>query len=44
VYEFLQSNSLYLVLFIALIGWGGIFFYLRRLDKKIAVLEKQNKQ
>ena len=39
--DFLQTNSLYLVLLIALIGWVGIFFYLRRLDRKISQLEKQ---
>jgi CcmD family protein len=41
VVDFLQANSLYLVLLIALIGWAGIFFYLRRLDRKITQLEKQ---
>lgn len=41
MYDFLQSNSEYLVLLIALIGWLGIFLYLRRLDRKIATLEKQ---
>lgn len=41
MFDFLQSNSEYLVLLIALIGWLGIFFYLRRLDRKITTLEKQ---
>jgi CcmD family protein len=41
VVDFLQANSLYLVLLIAMIGWMGIFLYLRRLDKKITQLEKQ---
>ena len=40
MYEFLSANSLYIVLLIVLICWAGIFFYLVRLDKKIAVLEK----
>lgn len=39
--DFLQANSLYLVLLIAMLGWAGIFFYLRRLDRKISQLEKQ---
>jgi len=41
VYDFLQANSLYLVLGISLLAWAGIFFYLRRLDRKIRQLEKQ---
>jgi CcmD family protein len=41
VVDFLQANALYLVLLIAMIGWLGIFLYLRKLDKKITHLEKQ---
>jgi len=43
VYDFLQNNSLYLVLAISLMGWAGIFFYLKRLGSKISRLEKQDK-
>jgi len=42
VYEFLQSNALYLVLGISLMGWAGIFFYLKRLGARIDRLEKQD--
>ena len=42
MYEFLQTNALYLVLFISLLGWAGIFFYLRKLDRKVKQLEKQS--
>jgi CcmD family protein len=41
VVEFLQTNSLYLVLTIAMLAWAGIFLYLRKLDRKIRQLEKQ---
>jgi CcmD family protein len=44
VYEFLEQNSLYVVLLIVLIGWVGIFFYLLRLDKKLKKLEKMLKE
>lgn len=39
--EFLETNSLWLVLLIALIGWLGIFLYLRRIDRKLSQLEQQ---
>lgn len=44
--EFLQNNSLYIVLIISIICWLGIFFYLLNLDKKINKIEKKinNKQ
>ncbi len=44
--EFLQNNSLYIVLIISIICWLGIFFYLLNLDKKINNIEKKinNKQ
>ena len=44
MYEFLTTNSLYVVLLIALICWGGILTYLFRIDKKIGELEKQTKK
>ncbi len=40
--NFLESNSIYVVLIIAVIIWIGIFLYIFRLDKKIKVLEKKN--
>jgi len=44
VYDFLQQNSLYVVLLIVLIGWIGIFFYLLRLDKRLKKIEKMEKE
>ena len=38
--EFLSQNSLYIVLFIVLICWFGIYGYLFSLDKKLTKLEK----
>jgi len=43
VYDFLQNNSLYLVLGISLMGWAGIFIYLKRLGARLNQLEKQDK-
>ncbi len=43
-YEFLQNNSLYIVLFIVLTVWAGIFFFLFGLDKRIKSLEKEIKE
>jgi CcmD family protein len=43
VADFLSQNALYIVLFIVLICWLGIFFYLFRLEKKISALEKRMK-
>lgn len=39
--EFLQNNSLYIVLIITIICWLGIFVYLLNIDKKISKLEKK---
>lgn len=39
--QFLEQNSLWLVLLIAMLGWAGIFLYLRKLDGKIRRLERQ---
>jgi CcmD family protein len=35
MYEFLEKNSIYLVLVIALIVWLSVFGYLLRLDMKL---------
>lgn len=40
MYEFFSSHAIYTVLSIVLICWFGIFWYLLRLDRKIAWLEK----
>lgn len=38
--EFLEKNQLYIAMLVVLINWGGIVFYLFRLDRKITKLEK----
>ncbi len=43
LYTFLNENSLYTVLLIVLVVWGGIFSYLYRLDKKVKDLENSLK-
>lgn len=39
MYEFLETNSMYVVLLIVLIIWVGIFGYLKSMDKQIKNLE-----
>lgn len=41
LYEFLETNSMYVVLLIVLIIWIGIFGYMWNLDNKIKKLEKE---
>lgn len=38
--NFLEQNTLYIVLIISIMIWLGIFFYLMFVDKKISRLEK----
>lgn len=38
--EFLDNNSIYLVLIIALVIWIGLFTYIFKIDKKIKKLEE----
>lgn len=42
LYDFLETNSMYVVLLIVLIIWIGIFAYLWGLDKKVKKMEKQS--
>ena len=42
LYDFLETNSMYVVLLIVLIIWIGIFVYLWGLDKKVKKMEKQS--
>lgn len=37
--EFLAQNSLYVVLIIALVVWGGIYSYLLHIDAKVKKME-----
>jgi hypothetical protein len=39
MYNFLNDNSIYVVLIIALINWFGILLYLIRAEKKLNNLE-----
>lgn len=39
MHDFLEQNSLYLVLIIALVIWAGIFFYMFSIDKSLKKLE-----
>ncbi len=41
VYEFLEKNSIYLVLIIALIVWLSVFAYLVKVDAKLKKLENE---
>jgi CcmD family protein len=38
--EFLEQNSIYMVLIISLMIWAGIAYYLFKIDSKISKLEK----
>lgn len=40
MYNFLNDNSIYVVLIIALINWLGLFLYLNKNEKKLNKLEK----
>ncbi|GEM_PF-1217395 len=41
MYNFLNDNSIYVVLVVALINWFGLFVYLMRTESKLNRLEKQ---
>ncbi|HKI77007.1 MAG TPA: CcmD family protein [Ignavibacteriaceae bacterium] len=43
IYKFLTENAIYIVTFIVLIVWAGVFFYLNNLDKRIKGIEKEIK-
>jgi len=43
LYQFLEKNSIYIVMIIVLIVWAGVFFYLYNLDKRIKNVEKELK-
>lgn len=42
LYDFLETNSMYVVLLIVLIIWTGIFGYIWSMDKRIKKLESGN--
>jgi CcmD family protein len=39
MYEFLEQNSIYVVMLIVLMIWAGVFGYLFRIDRKVKELE-----
>jgi CcmD family protein len=39
MYEFLEQNSIYVVMLIVLMIWTGLFIYLFRIDRQIKELE-----
>lgn len=42
--EFLNQNSLYIVLIIAMVVWLGIYLYLFRIDGKVKKLERDSQK
>lgn len=44
MFEFLNQNSLFIVLIIALVVWLGIYLYLFRIDGKLKKLEQQSRK
>lgn len=38
---FLESNSIYIVMFIVLVIWIGIFIFLNNTDKRLKAIEKE---
>lgn len=44
LYGFLERNSLYIVMFIVLTVWFGIFLFLFNMDKRIKSIEKEIKE
>jgi len=43
LFGFLEKNSIYIVLFIVLVVWTGIFIFLLNLDKRLKQVEKNAK-
>lgn len=41
LFEFMEQNSIYIVLAITLIIWGGIFLFLSNTDKRLKEIEKE---
>ncbi|MFA6234956.1 MAG: CcmD family protein [Bacteroidota bacterium] len=39
MYEFLEQNSIYVVMLIVVMIWAGVFGYLFRIDRKVRELE-----
>lgn len=43
LFDFMEHNSIYIVLFIVLVVWTGIFLFLLNIDKRIKHIEKDMK-
>lgn len=43
LFTFLEHNSIFIVLFIVLVVWTGIFLFLLNLDKRIKLIERDMK-
>ena len=43
LFEFLETNSIYIVLGITLIIWAGIFLFLLTTDKRLKAIETELK-
>ncbi|MBL0173891.1 MAG: CcmD family protein [Ignavibacteria bacterium] len=41
MYEFLEQNSIYVVMTIVLMVWSGVFLYLLRIDGQVRKLESK---
>ncbi|MGB9663800.1 MAG: CcmD family protein [Ignavibacteria bacterium] len=41
LYDFLNKNSLYIVMLIVLLVWIGIFLFVYKLDKKVKKIEEK---
>ena len=41
MYEFLEHNSIYVVLIIVLMIWAGLFGYLLRIDRAVKKLDEK---
>lgn len=41
---FLEKNSIYIVMVIVLVVWGGIFTFLLNTDKRLKAIEKELKE
>lgn len=42
--NFLEKNSIYIVMFIVLLIWLGIYLFLWRTDKRLKEIEKELKE
>lgn len=41
LYSFLESNSIYIVLFITLVVWLGIYLFVYSTDKRLKSIEQE---